>query len=80
MEHDEPTQVAQLMETTTGLWSQPESDFSLNKQYEPTMIDSKSSYAITQLETQGVLHPDYHMFVQDDFYQANPDVVAHVMT
>jgi hypothetical protein len=33
-----------------------------------------------QLETQGVLHPDYHMLIQEDFYQANPNVVAHVMT
>jgi hypothetical protein len=37
-------------------------------------------YAVTQLESQGVLYPDAHMFVQDDFYQAEPDVVAAIMT
>ena len=36
------------------------------------------SYAVTQLETQGVLNPDAHMFVQEDFYQSEPDVVAAV--
>jgi hypothetical protein len=40
----------------------------------------KYSYAVTQLESQGVLNPDAHMFVQDDFYQAKPDVVAAIMT
>ena len=44
------------------------------------MTGSKYSYAVMQLETQGVLHPDYHMFVQEDFYQSDPDVIAHVMT
>jgi hypothetical protein len=32
------------------------------------------------MEKEGILHPDAHMFVQDDFYQADPDVVAYVMT
>jgi hypothetical protein len=50
------------------------------KLYEPTMTGSKYSYAITQLETHGVLHPDSHMFVQEDFYQSDPDVIAHIMT
>jgi hypothetical protein len=27
-----------------------------------------------------VLYHDAHMFVQDDFYQAEPDVVAAIMT
>jgi hypothetical protein len=27
-----------------------------------------------------VLNPDAHMFVQDDFYQAEPDVVAAIIT
>jgi hypothetical protein len=44
------------------------------------MSGSKYSYAATQLETQGVMHPDYHMFIQGDFYQADPDVMVHVMT
>jgi hypothetical protein len=35
---------------------------------------------VTQLESQGLLNPDAHMFVQEDFYQAEPDVVAAVMT
>jgi hypothetical protein len=44
------------------------------------MTSSKYSYAVMQLETQGVLYPDYHMFIQEDFYQANPNVMVHVMT
>jgi hypothetical protein len=41
---------------------------------------SRYSYAVTQLESQGVLNPDAHMFVQEDFYQAEPDVMAALMT
>jgi hypothetical protein len=37
-------------------------------------------YAVTQLESQGVLYPDAHMFVQDDFYQEEPAVVEAIMT
>jgi hypothetical protein len=48
--------------------------------YSLNMTGSKYSYAVTQLETQGVLKPDAHMFVQEDFYQAEPDVVAAIMT
>jgi hypothetical protein len=44
------------------------------------MTGSKYSYAVTQLETQGVLNPDAHMSVQDNFYQAEPHVVAAIMT
>jgi hypothetical protein len=44
------------------------------------MTGSKYSYAVTQLESQGVLNPDAHMFTQDDFYQAAPVVVAAIMT
>jgi hypothetical protein len=44
------------------------------------MTGSKYLYAVTKLESQGVLYPDAHMFVQDDFYQAEPDVVAVIMT
>jgi len=47
--------------------------------YIPSMSGSKYAYAVTQLED-SVLNPDFHMFVQDDFYQAEPDVVATVMT
>jgi hypothetical protein len=78
MEQDEPTQVAQPMETT-GLQRSERVKFQ-PKIYEPTMTGSKYSYAVTQLETHGVLHPDSHMFIQEDFYQSDPDVVAHVMT
>jgi hypothetical protein len=44
------------------------------------MRGSRYPYAVTQLESQGVLNPDAHMFVQEDFYQADPVVVAAVMT
>jgi hypothetical protein len=44
------------------------------------MTGSKYSYAVTQLETQGVLNPDAHMFVQEGFYEVEPDVVAAIMT
>jgi hypothetical protein len=50
------------------------------KSYTPSMTGSKYSYAIMQLENYGVLNPDAHMFVQEDFYQEEPDVVAAVMT
>ena len=44
------------------------------------MPGSKYSYSVMQLEIQGVLNPDAHMSVQEEFYQAEPDVVASVMT
>jgi hypothetical protein len=48
--------------------------------YEPIMTGSKYAFAVSQLESHGVLHPDAHSFMQEDFYQAEPDVVAFVMT
>jgi len=48
-------------------------------EYTPSMSGSKYAYAMTQLED-GVMNPDLHMFVQDDFYQAGPNVVAAIMT
>ena len=48
--------------------------------YIPSLTGSKYSYAVTQLESHGVLNPDAHMFSQHDFYQAEPDIVATVMT
>jgi hypothetical protein len=48
--------------------------------YTPSMTGSKYSYAVTQLDSQGVLNPDAHMFVQEDLYQAEPDIVAAIMT
>jgi hypothetical protein len=46
----------------------------------PSMTGSRCGYAVTQLESQGVLHPDAHMFVQQDLCQSEPDVVAMIMT
>jgi hypothetical protein len=43
------------------------------------MTGSTYSYAVTQMESQGVLNPDAHMFVQEDLYQDDPDVVAAIM-
>ena len=46
----------------------------------PSMTGSRHSHAAAQLEHQGVLNPDAHVFVQEDFYQAEPDTVAAIMT
>jgi hypothetical protein len=51
-----------------------------NQGYTPSMSGSKYAYAVTQLESQGVLNPDAHMFVQEDFYQSEPNAVAAIMT
>ena len=48
------------------------------QRYVPTIQGSRYSYAATQI-AKGVLYPDSHMFVQDDFYQYDIDVVAYVM-
>jgi hypothetical protein len=48
-------------------------------EYVPSMSGSKYSYAVTQLES-GALNPDAHMFMMDDFYQSEPNVVAAIMT
>jgi hypothetical protein len=45
--------------------------------YIPSMTGLKYSYAVTQLESLGVLHPDAHMFVQNDFYQSVAMVMTH---
>jgi hypothetical protein len=52
----------------------------MNQGYTPSMSGSKYPYATKQFESQGVLNPDAHMFVQEAFYQAEPDVVAAIMT
>ena len=44
------------------------------------MSGSKYAYAAAQLANQGTMHPDNHMFVQQDFQQYDPDIVAYVMT
>jgi hypothetical protein len=51
-----------------------------NQGYTPSLSVSKYAYAVTHLESQGVLNPDSHIFVREDFYQAEPDVVAAIMT
>ena len=50
------------------------------EKYTLSMAGTKYSYAVTQLETQGVINPDVHMFVQEEFYQTEPDVVSSIMT
>jgi hypothetical protein len=41
--------------------------------YIPSNSGSRYSYAVTQLESEGVLNPGADMFMQRDFYQAEPD-------
>ena len=43
------------------------------------MSGPKYSYAVTHLESQGLINADAHMFLQKDFYEVKPDVVASVM-
>jgi hypothetical protein len=50
------------------------------KAYTPSFSGSKYSYVVTQLQNDGLLNPDAHMFLQGDFYQAEPDVVTTIMT
>jgi hypothetical protein len=56
-----PTQAHELLRSTR-VRSQT------NQGYTPSLSGSKYAYAVTQLESQGVLNPYLHMFVQDDFY------------
>ena len=44
------------------------------------MIGKIYSYAVTQIEIQGVLHPEAHMFAQEYFYQAEPEFMIAIMT
>jgi hypothetical protein len=84
-----PTQAVQAPETPApvvtpaqapGLQRSTRVRTQANQGYTPSMTGSKYSYAVTQLESQGVLNQDPHMFVQEDFYQAEPDVLAAIMT
>ena len=50
------------------------------KSYVPSLGGSRYEYAVMQLARPEVLNPDAHMFYQRDLYQADPDVVAEVMT
>jgi hypothetical protein len=56
--------------------------FKSKQAYVPSMTGStKYGYAVTQLEMQQTLHPDAHMFFnRGELYQAEPDVVAAIMT
>ena len=45
----------------------------------PTMSGIKHDCVATQI-AHDVLHPDAHMFAQDDFCQAEPDAVTTIMT
>ena len=70
----EPTEPPREPRRSTREKSKPKAE------YIPSLTGTKYAYAVTQLEQQGVLNPDAHMFVQEDFYQAEPDVVAIIMT
>jgi hypothetical protein len=48
--------------------------------YTPSMTGKKYEYIATQMEKDGVLHPGACMLFQTDMYQAEPDVVAAIMT
>jgi hypothetical protein len=50
-----------------------------NQGYTPSKSGLKYSYAVAQLESQGVLNPDARMFVQDDLYQAEHNIVEAIM-
>jgi hypothetical protein len=41
-------------------------------------VEDRYSYIAMQV-AEHVLHPDAHMFLQEDFYQVEPDVVAMIM-
>ena len=48
--------------------------------WEPSLKGNEHHCAMMQLEEQGVLYPDAHMFAQTDFYQSEPNVVAMIVT
>jgi hypothetical protein len=68
-----PKHLVQTLRRSTHNRSQP-------RAYTPSMSGSRHSYSATQLQNEGVLDPDAHMFMRNDFYQAEPDVVAAVIT
>ena len=47
--------------------------------YTPSMTGKRYEYGMIQLEIQGVINPDTHMFAHEDFYQAKPKVVIAIM-
>lgn len=48
--------------------------------YIPAMSGKKYAYAAAQLDKIPVIYPDTYMFHQKELYQAEPDVVAAIMT
>ena len=64
-EPDVPTQVLRLAtespRRSTIVRSQPDT-------YAPSMTVKRCEYSMTQLEIQGLLHPDAHIFAQEAFY------------
>jgi hypothetical protein len=55
--------------------------FPAKQGYVPSISgSSKYAYAVTQLESQGALHPDSHMFFHQEMHQEEPDVVSMIMT
>ena len=75
-EPDGPTQVPTTATEgplrSTRVKSQPDT-------YAPSMTGKRYEYAMAQLESHGVLHPDSHIFAQEYFYQAEPGVVISIM-
>ena len=69
-EPDGPTQISE--QSTEGpcrtkiVISQPDA-------YTPSTTGKRYGYAIEQLYIQGVLHPDAHMFAQENFTKPNPN-------
>jgi hypothetical protein len=89
-----PIQVAPTQEVTAPQESAPVAEpahapglrrstrvgFQAKPAFTPSITGSKYVYAVTQMESQGVLNPDAHKFMQEAFYQAEPDVVDSIMT
>jgi hypothetical protein len=51
----------------TGLRRSTRVRFQAKSAYAPSMTGSKYSYEVTQMESQGLLNPDSHVFVQEAF-------------
>ena len=43
------------------------------------MQGNKYDYAMAQLVEEGIMHPDAHTFVQDDFYKVEAEAAFHIM-
>ena len=51
-----------------------------NKSYLPSISGNKYSYALTQMENIGILHPKSHMFSKQVIKRHDTDVVGAIMT